>query len=507
MSGLLSAVRARLCRKYINTITYSATLMLAMLSCVAAGAGTTPRDAVEGYWWGTAGSAREKIEVGLNFVRGKDGKLSLHLTQPVSNYFDADVGGEVRRDGDRVLHEGLSLSLQLDGDTLRGTYPGPNSPATFTRAKRLPTEAPPPVLSQGPAPRWETRIGGQVYASPVVAEGIVYIGTTGGVVNAVDARDGTVRWTFSTGAPIYASVAVADDAIYVVADNGFLYRLNRGDGKERWRYAVGDADVPRVLPHPQVFDWDWQGAQPLVAGDTVYVGAGDGGFHAVATDDGHRRWRFDTRGAIRNAAAVDGETVYVGSTDKFVYALARSDGRERWRSDTGAAIDAALIVHDGRVLAGNRGAGLLSLDAASGETKWRLFFWGSWVESTPVVRDGVIYVGSSDLRRVSAIDPGDGHVLWRTDVYGWTWGSPLVTEKYIYAGAAGGTPYFVRHVASFNVLDRRSGKLVARRPLADAGGHQWGIAGSPALAGDTVVVATISGSLLGFPVMDATTKK
>lgn len=501
MPGMSSAAAVRPRGAGIRAI--AAVAMLALQACgfVAAAAGTTSRDPVEGYWWGTAGSVREKIEVGLHIVRGDDGKLALRLTQPISNYFGADVGGEVKREGDRVVHDGLALSLQLDGDTLRGTYPGPNSPATFTRAKRLPVEAPPPALPQGPAPRWEARLGGQVYASPVVVDATAYLGTTGGVVNAVDTRDGTLRWAFAAGAPIYGSVAVAGDAVYVVADNGFLYRLDRADGKERWRHALGDADVARVLPHPQVFDWDWQGAQPVVADDTVYVGAGDGGFHAVATDTGKRRWRFDTRGAIRNAAAVAGDTVYVGSMDHHVYALARADGRERWRSDTGAAVDAAPVVHEGRVLVGNRGAGLLSLDAANGETKWRLFFWGSWVESTPVVRDGVIYVGSSDLRRVSAIDPADGRVHWRSDVYGWTWGTPLVTEKYIYAGVAGGAPYFIRHAASFSVLDRRTGKLVARRALADTGGHQWGIAGSPALAGDTVVVATIAGSLLGFPLM------
>ena len=487
MPGMSSAAAVRPRGAGIRVIAAIAMLVLQACAFVAAAAGTASRDPVEGYWWGTAGSVREKIEVGLHVVRGDDGKLALRLTQPISNYFGADVGGEVKREGDRVVHDGLFLSLQLDGDTLRGTYPGPNSPATFTRAKRLPVEAPPPALPQGPA--------------PVVADATAYLGTTGGVVNAVDTRDGTLRWAFAAGAPIYGSVAVAGDAVYVVADNGFLYRLDRADGKERWRCALGDAGVARVLPHPQVFDWDWQGAQPVVADDTVYVGAGDGGFHAVAADTGKRRWRFDTRGAIRNAAAVAGDTVYVGSLDHHVYALARADGRERWRSDTGAAVDAAPVVHEGRVLVGNRGAGLLSLDAANGETKWRLFFWGSWVESTPVVRDGVIYVGSSDLRRVSAIDPADGRVHWRSDVYGWTWGTPLVTEKYIYAGVAGGTPYFIRHAASFSVLDRRTGRLVARRALADTGGHQWGIAGSPALAGDTVVVATIAGSLIGFPLM------
>lgn len=507
MCGMSPAGAARQRGRWIRSWIPVAAIALFAVALSTHAAEKASRDPVEGYWWGKAGSPREKIEVGLHLLRDGDGKLVLRLTQPISNYFGVDVGGEVKREGDRIVHDGLFLSLQLDGDTLRGTYPGPNSPASFTRARRLPVEMPPPNLPQGPAPRWEARLGGQVYASPVVADGIAYVGTTGGVVNAIDTRNGTLRWAFAAGAPVYGSAAVVGEAVYVVADNGFLYCLDRADGKERWRYALGDAGVARVLPHPQVFEWDWQGAQPVVADDTVYVGAGDGGFHAVAADSGKRRWRFDTRGAIRNAAAVAGDAVYVGSMDGNVYALARADGRERWRSDTGAPIDAALVVHEGRVLAGNRGAGLLSLDAATGETKWRLFFWGSWVESTPVVRDGVIYVGSSDLRRVSAIDPADGRVLWRTDVYGWTWGTPLVTDDHIYVGVAGGTPYFIRHVASFSVLDRRSGKLVARRPLADTGGHQWGIAGSPALAGDTVVVATIAGSLFGFPLLNSAPMK
>jgi hypothetical protein len=97
------------------------------------------------------------------------------------------------------------------------------------------------------------------------------------------------------------------------------------------------------------------------------------------------------------------------------------------------------------------------------------------------------------------VNPADGHVLWRSDVFGWSWGTPLVTDSHIYVGVAGGTPYFVRHQASFSVLERKSGRLLTRWPLADTGGHQWGIAGSPALAGDSVIVATIAGSLLAFP--------
>jgi outer membrane protein assembly factor BamB len=421
------------------------------------------------------------------------------LTEPIGNYFGLDPGGEARREGNTLMYDALYLNLTLDGDTLTGTYPGPNSPATLRRARKLPTQLDPPRVPAGPEARWHTRLNGQVWASPVAYEGTIYIGSTGGVFNAVDARDGRHVWAFAAGRPIFGAAAVDADAVYFACDNGWLFKLDRATGKELWRYDLGDARVSRVLGHPNVFEWDWQGAQPVLGDGSVFVGSGDGGFHAVDAKTGLRQWRFDTRAAIRNAAALDATHVFVGSTDHHVYALERKTGKETWRFDTGAHVDAAPVVHDGRVLVGNRGPGLFSLDAASGEQKWRLFFWGSWVESTPVVVDGTIYIGSSDLRRVSAIDPADGKVKWRSDVYGWTFGTPLVDGDRIHVGAAGGTPYMFRHLASYTTLDRASGRILTRRPLPDGGGHQWGVPGTLALAGDTVVFATISGSLYGYP--------
>jgi outer membrane protein assembly factor BamB len=181
-----------------------------------------------------------------------------------------------------------------------------------------------------------------------------------------------------------------------------------------------------------------------------------------------------------------------------VRALARADGAPRWTVETGAPVDAIPAVHDGLVIVGNRGYGLYALAVADGSEKWKTYFWGSWVESGAVVVDGIVYVGSSDLRRVSAISPDDGRPLWRTDVFGWTWGTPLVVGDVIYAGAAGGSPYEIVHRAGLSVISRRDGRLLARWPLPETNAYQWGIAGSPVLAGDVVLVTTIDGALLAF---------
>jgi outer membrane protein assembly factor BamB len=470
--------------------------LVALAMCTDVQAQTT-RDPIEGFWWGTAGSPKEIIDVGFEFRRDDSGKLTLRLTQPASNYFGME-GGEVKREGDTVSNQAFALAMTLKGDTLTGTYPGPNSPASLRRVDKLPQPPPLPNVPTGPAPRWETRLSGQAFAAPVVVDGVAYIGTTGGVMNAVETQKGAIAWAFSAGAPIFGAAAVSADAVYFVCDNGLLYKLGRADGKELWHYDLGDAAVARILPHPTVFDWDWQAPQPVLADSAVYVGSGDGSFHAVDIASGRRKWRFETRGKIRVGAAIDGNRVVFGSNDHFVYSLDRASGKEVWRVDTRADVDGAPLVHAGRVYIGNRGPGLYALAADSGKELWRLYFWGSWVESTPVMHGGVLYIGSSDLSRVSAINPDDGHVVWRSNLHGWAWGTPLVTQDRIYAGAAGGTPYFVNHTASFSTLDRKTGKLLTRWPLPDTGGHQWGIAGSPAQSGDAVIVATIAGSLYSF---------
>jgi outer membrane protein assembly factor BamB len=476
-------------------------LLALLLSILVANASTAAGDPVEGLWLGTVGTEREKIEVGLDFRRDAQGALKLFLTQPIANYFAVEAPGSVRREAEQVLVDELSLSLRLQGDRLEGHYPGPNSPASFQRASQLPAVTPIPDVPAGPAPAWQTRLNGQIYASPAVFEGKVYIGTTGGIFNAVDARTGKLVWAFPAGRPILGTALVTADAVFFTCDNGYLFRLSRPDGKEVWRYDLGDSRASRLLGHPAVFDWDWHGAKPVLEGGVVYAGSADGGFHAVDAASGARRWRFAAGGRVRGGAAVSGERVLFGSADHFVYALDRATGKEIWKHDTGAEVEDQPLVAGDRVFIGNRGGGLFALALANGERLWKNFFWGSWVESTPVLADGVLYIGSSDLRRVSAISPENGRVLWRTDVYGWTFGTPLLVGERIFAGAAGGEPYFIKHVASFSMLDRATGKLLRRYPLPEVpGAHQWGIAGSPALAGDLIVVSTVQGGLMAFPV-------
>ena len=91
-----------------------------------------------------------------------------------------------------------------------------------------------------------------------------------------------------------------------------------------------------------------------------------------------------------------------------VQAVAASDGKTRWTYDARLPVAGDLVIDADRVFVGSRTYDLIALDAANGKELWKHYYWFSWIESPPVVRDGVVYTGSSDGVGVFAIDARDG---------------------------------------------------------------------------------------------------
>jgi len=152
-----------------------------------------------------------------------------------------------------------------------------------------------------------------------------------------------------------------------------------------------------------------------------------------------------------------------------------------------------------KIFVGNRGGLLAPLDHKTGKPLWRLLFWGSSVESDPVVAGDVLYIGASDLRRVSAIDPKDGRVIWRTDIYGWGWSRVAVTENRVYAAALGSTANEIRHLGSLCALDRATGKIIWRWPTPECPNSLYnGFIAGPAIDGKNLIIGGTDGALYCF---------
>ncbi|MBS0388433.1 MAG: PQQ-like beta-propeller repeat protein, partial [Proteobacteria bacterium] len=270
-----------------------------------------------GPWRGEAGTSDNHAVFGLEFRPAADGRLKAYFYLDNLDYCGIAIGTLEPAGSAGFAIAGAGLKLVRDGATLHvaGLLPEPQQSVAFTRASALPKCAPEPNSPAGPGPLWERRLGGAIYATAAVRDGYAYVGNTDGVFAAVAIADGSIAWTQVPGRPIYGEALVTADAVFYVCDNGFLYRLDRATGKEQWRYDLGDGRSTRVPPNPNVYDYDRQSPRPLLVDGVLYVGAGDGSFHAVRADAGTRLWRTQWPGRIRTTAVAHADDVIFTTID------------------------------------------------------------------------------------------------------------------------------------------------------------------------------------------------
>ncbi len=347
-------------------------------------------------------------------------------------------------------------------------------------------------------PVWTFEAGSALWAGATFADGTVYAGGQDGLLHALDARTGGKRWSFRAGGPMRTRATVAGTDVYFQADDGYLYRLAAASGEERWRVRVVEKPIERLPFDNPKSRYDRFGSDVTVAGGRLHLGTHDGRVLAVDPARGEKLWEFASGDSVLAAPAVADGRVVFGSFDGHVYALEASTGKLLWKRDTrGAVVSTPAVVGD-RVVVGNRSYDLLGLDARTGEPAWTRYIWFSWVESSAAVRDGVAYVGSSDAAAVYAFDVRTGERRWKTDVFGWAWGQPAVTDARVYAGTASQKDYLAGHKGLVVAMDRATGHPVWHYVAEPAAKGPYGFPGSPAVGEGLVFVTGLDGRVYAF---------
>ncbi|MFT3831549.1 MAG: PQQ-binding-like beta-propeller repeat protein [Opitutaceae bacterium] len=455
-------------------------------------------DPAEGFWLGETVMERQRYQIGFEFRPGAENRIVGRQWFAVLHLFGCDIG-EISHDGAHYRNANLGLDLMLRDGELVGTMAGAN-PVRLRRSEALLTTPVTPDFPQGPAPAWIYRAGAALWGTPAADGEFAVIGDERGVLHAVRLADGTRAWTFESGSPVYGRALLVEEAVLVLNDAGELLRLERATGKLLWRSTLGGGEVARHLPAATEFSYDFTGPTPALADGTVYVPTAAGDVVAVDFTSGETRWRATVGGLLRNSVLVAGDRLVVGGWNGRVTALARADGAKLWSFEAGQPVTADPVQVGGAVLVSSRNSKLYSLALADGTVRWDRFHAGSWVESAPRLVDGVLYIGSSDLRTVAALDSQTGALLWSTDVLGWTWGTPAIAGEMVFAGSAGATGYPISQDGGMVALDRRTGApkwRVRLAPLADR--YVTGIVGSPTVAGALVLFASQDGVLYALP--------
>ncbi|MBQ7734072.1 MAG: PQQ-binding-like beta-propeller repeat protein [Synergistaceae bacterium] len=103
-------------------------------------------------------------------------------------------------------------------------------------------------------PLWDTKVGDPVATSPAVGEGIVAVGTSRGIVAAIDDKSGNLLWKFETnGGSITGTPVIAEGLVFAGTESGTLYALDKETGKPRLNLDTGGAITVNSLFEGGVF--------------------------------------------------------------------------------------------------------------------------------------------------------------------------------------------------------------------------------------------------------------
>jgi eukaryotic-like serine/threonine-protein kinase len=87
--------------------------------------------------------------------------------------------------------------------------------------------------------RWEFQTGGDVFSSPAVAAGKVYVGSHDKNWYCLDAFTGQKIWNFTVGHYVRSSAAVSGGKVFTGADDGYFYALDANTGAQLWKVSAG----------------------------------------------------------------------------------------------------------------------------------------------------------------------------------------------------------------------------------------------------------------------------
>lgn len=314
-----------------------------------------------------------------------------HVPFEVEDVFVSVSNGQVQhRDAAGTSDATLSLKLQASYSEGQGT--------------RV-------TSSKGPASAgWKVPFDGSE-SSPVIEDGVLYIGSFDGAVYAFEARTGRQKWHFQTGKGL-----ISGPEIIIAPSNKFEDMLG---------VAIDAALEGRKKGKREIV------ATAVVKEGTVYIGSKDHSFYALDAETGKLEWSFTTGGVIFDQAIVENGIVYFGSGDGFVYALNASDGQKKWAFDTLPDMHEFANRHpkepatrDGVVYVTNWPAHqmdaphksyLYAIDAESGTAKWVFSMDGNGVTKAATSGDLVFfsaYTEEPQMARLHAIGAESGILKW-----------------------------------------------------------------------------------------------
>jgi outer membrane protein assembly factor BamB len=445
-------------------------------------------------WLCTLEDTGTDISYVFKFAKTDTDSLSCHADVPESGFENAPMG-KFLPDGNTIAFHVFEGEYDAEAHKISGLI------GSEMQIEMTPLESYPEHIVSCPAKStdWQFKTDGEIWSSPSMHEGSLLFGNDQGTFYKIDIESKSVDWSFNSGGSIRSKAAIANANVYVSSDDGHLYALDLESGSLNWETDIGNNVAPRMLPASDEYTYDIFCSSPIVDGNLVYVGSMDSSIYALQIIDGSVVWKYKTGAMIRSTPRIDNKNVYVGSWDHHMYALDKKEGTLLWKYNANNPIQSSPLTVDNKLIFGSRGAFLFGLDKSSGEELWKTNYWGSWVESSPVLYEGTVYVGSSDYRKVFALDPETGRPKWKFQTEGWTWATPAMSENSVYIGIVGTPENRKGMPGKIYCIDRKTGEAKWQMQYnGDKNSYTYGFGSSPIYNNGWMFVGGTDGVMYGF---------
>ena len=230
---------------------------------------------------------------------------------------------------------------------------------------------------------WETSIGGEVSAPPLVTSDVAAIRTLDGRVSGLNRSDGSLKWVYQRILPSLilhrtAPMSFAQDYIFVGYPGGRLVVLEQSRGSLAFEENVsiprGSNELERLTDIA---------SRPVIRDMQVCAAAFQGRTGCFSLRGGAAMWfrNIPSTGGLD----IDNEEVFVIGDDGFLYALDKDLGTEKWKTEVLAG-DRSLrpvAFKDSVTVADS--FGFLHFFSRSGEAAGRINVDGSPLVSAPIM--------------------------------------------------------------------------------------------------------------------------
>lgn len=276
--------------------------------------------------------------------------------------------------------------------------------------------------------------------------GTLYVTSGFGTLTALDVAEGATRWTQRLGAAATGAPTVEGGLVYAVSRDGLGWAVDAGTGRVRWQVdGLGDESG---VTGP---------AGPAVAGDLVFFPFGAGDLIAAGRVEGERLWSARVTGGrlgaayggitdITGAVVTDLDRVYAGNATGRIVALGADTGAREWTAREGAV--GPVWPAAGSVFAVTDAGTAVRLDAGSGATLWtaRLPYYTESrprrrqaivAHHGPVLAGGRLWIAGSD-GGLRALDPATGALVAQLAVPSGAASAPIVVGGVMYVAGQDG---------------------------------------------------------------------